>query len=75
MHCRILSKSGLEPKSKTSHVVVSLICEVLGNLRKIFKKLVQVLIAYLISLCHSDINHILSTGINTTGTTNFSQFQ
>jgi len=33
---------------------------------------VRVLIVLLMSLRHSDINKILSTGINTTGTTNFS---
>jgi len=45
MRHRSLCKSSLEPRSKTSHADVSLICEVLGNFRKIFKKLVRVLIA------------------------------
>jgi len=45
MRYRSLRKSGLEPKYKTNHADVSLICEVLGNFRKIFKKLVGVLIA------------------------------
>ena len=44
MRYPVLRKFGLETKSKTKDADVSLICEVLGNLRKIFKKLVRVLI-------------------------------
>ena len=69
-----LCKSVLEPIGKASPLEVNVLHKVLGNLRTIFMKLLQVLLVKLMSLCHSDVNQMVNAGVNITETTNSSSF-
>jgi len=70
--CHLLALLGAHYIFHVSGLRVNVLCKAAGTLRLNFITLVQVSLAQLMSLCHSNINCILGTGVNNTGTTNSS---